>query len=141
MAMRDAIYNLLANDTGLRATLTGGLYTSAKISRDNTPEAFGDANEILPCALLKLETQTPWGPFQHSARLYFSVMLYQRAGTEAIEAARKRIYELLHRQKVSPAGGGACWEVQHAGDVLDAEDQALECSLAVSRYVAVVNRS
>lgn len=138
--MREAIYSLLKDDPALRATLTGGLYVSTEISRQTTPDAFDDDRELLPCALLKLETETPWGPFRDSARLYFTVLFYQRAGVEAIEAARQRVYELLHRQAVSPSGGGGCWEVAHAGDVLDAEDQALECSLATSRYVATVNR-
>jgi hypothetical protein len=138
--MRDAIYNLLEADAGVRSALPGGLYVSTEISRQNTPDAF-DGGELLPCGLLKMSTQTPWGPFRHSSRLYFSAMLYQRAGTDAIEAARRRIYELLHRQRVTPEGGDTCWEVQHAGDVLDVEDRALECSLVVSRYVAVIGRS
>jgi hypothetical protein len=139
--VREAIYNLLKDDLALRATLPGGIYVSTEIGRQTTPEAFDDNNELLPCGLLKLETQTPWGPFRDSARLYFTLMLYQRAGTEAIEAARQRVYELLHRQVIPPEGGGGCWEVRHAGDVLDAEDSALECRLAVSRYVATVNRA
>jgi hypothetical protein len=137
--MRDAIYGLLSGDATLMATLTGGLHTKTEISRQDTPAAFDANGEILPCALLKFETQTPWGPFAHGSRLYFSLLLYQRAGYEAIEAARQRVYALLHRQKVTPATGG-CWEIRHSSDVTDVEDGALGCSLAVGRFTATVLR-
>jgi hypothetical protein len=138
--VREAIYGRLSGDATLMATLSGGLHTQSEISRQLTPAAFDANGEILPCGLLKLETQSPWGPFAHSSRLYFSVMLYQRAGYEAIETARTRLYQLLHEQKATPASGG-CWEIRHSGDVLDAEDGALGCSLAVSRFVATVGRA
>jgi hypothetical protein len=137
--VRDAIYDLLTSDSELMAILTGGLHTKTEISRQNTPAAFDANDEIQPCGLLKFETQTPWGPHEHGSRLYFSVMLYQRSGYDDVEAARERLYQLLHRQKVTPSNGG-CWEIQHAGDVPDVEDGALGCSLAVSRFVATVLR-
>jgi len=137
--VRQAIYGLLSGDAALMATLSGGLHTQSEISRQLTPAAFDANGEVLPCGLLKLETQTPWGPFAHSSRLYFSRLLYQRAGYAAIEAARTRLYQLLHRQKVTLASGG-CWEIRHAGEVLDAEDGALGCSLAVSRFEATILR-
>lgn len=138
--MRDAIYDLLNDDATLMATLTGGLHTKAEISRQATPTAFDSNDEIQPCGLLKFETQTPWGVHDHSSRLYFSVMLYERSGYDNIETARGRVYTLLHRQKVSPASGG-CWEIRHAGDTPDTEDPALGCSLGVSRFEATVSRA
>jgi len=137
--VRDAIYQRLVGDGTLMATLTGGLYSRTEISRQNTPAAFDDSSEILPCGLLKLETQTPWGPYKHGSRLYFSLLLYQRAGYEAIETARARLYSLLHYQKVTPSLGG-CWHIAHAGDVPDVEDTALGCSLVISRFVATISR-
>ena len=137
--MRQAIIDRLAGDAALMATLTGGLHTKTEISRQSTPAAFDENAELLPCGLLKFETQTPWGPHPHGSRLYFSLLLYQRAGYDAIEAARARLYQLLHRQKVTPGSGG-CWEMRHAGDVPDVEDAALGCSLAISRFVAAVSR-
>jgi len=137
--MRAAVKALLESDSTLMATLTGGLHTATEISRQGTPEAFDANGEIEPCGLLKFGTVTPYGPHDHSARLYFSVMLYQRSGYDNVEAARERIYALLHQQRVTPSIG-ACWEIAHADDVLDQEDEALGCSLAVSRYVAMVRR-
>jgi hypothetical protein len=32
------------------------------------------------------------------------------------------------------------WEMEHANDNLDQEDEALEAALIVSRYVAYINR-
>jgi len=137
--VREALYDLLSNDEQLMATLTGGLHTRTEISRQNTPAAFDDSSEILPCALLKLETQTPWSPYTHGSRLYFSLLLYQRTGYEAIEAARLRLYTLLHGQKVGPSIGG-CWQIRHSSDVPDVEDAALGCSLVISRFVATILR-
>lgn len=137
--MRDALYQRLTGDGTLMAVLTGGLHTQTEISRQNTPAAFDTNGEILPCGLLKFETQTPWGPFAHGSRLYFSLLLYQRAGYQAIETARQRLYALLHRQKVTPATG-SCWQIRHSSDVPDVEDAALGCSLAISRFVATILR-
>lgn len=141
--MRTAIYNLLSADAALMATLTGGLHNAGEvgeISRQTTPEAFDANGEILPCGLLKLESTTPWGVYDDSARLYLTLMLYQRVGSDTIDVARRRIFTLLNKQVIRPVDDGACWEVAHAGDTLDAEDQALGCSLAVSRFVATIRR-
>lgn len=141
--MRTAIYDVLSTDATLMGTLTGGLYaagTVGEISRQTTPDAFDDNGEIEPCGLVRFETETPWGVHDHSARLYFTVMLYERVGASAIDEARARMYALLHRQVVVPDGDGACWEVRHAGDTLDQEDTALGCGLGVSRYMATVSK-
>jgi hypothetical protein len=82
---------------------------------------------------VKLESEGPFGPFVTSSRLFVLVMFYERTGYTAIDAARARTYTLLHYVKV----GTAVWEMSHTGDVLDLEDQALECSLGMSRYVAM----
>jgi hypothetical protein len=137
--MRDAIFDVLDGDVTLGATLTGGVYTGVEISRQGTPGAFDANGEIEPCGLLRFSTETPIGPHDHSARLFFSVMFYERAGYTSIEAARARVYALLHRQRVTPGSGG-CWEIRHSDDVLDVEDEALGCKLAISRFYAVVNR-
>ena len=140
--MRAAILDLLSGDSTLMATLTGGLYDAGsvgQISRQGTAAAFDANEEILPCGLLKFSSQGEFGPYEHSSRLFFSVMLYERVGYGSIETARARVYALLHRERVTPVSGG-CWEIRHADDVLDVQDEALGCSLAVSRFWAVVNR-
>lgn len=137
--MRDAILAVLTGDAALTGLLTGGIYSAVEISRQTTPTAFDANDELLPCGLLKMETQTPVIPHPNGSRLFFSVMLYERAGYATIDAARKRVYALLQRQKVTPAAGGN-WEILHTDDVLDTEDPGLSCCLMVSRFVAYVRR-
>lgn len=139
--MKTAIYNLLAADGTLTGYLTGGLYgTQTEISRQVTPAAFDGNKELLPCGLVKQETATPWGPHDDSGRLYVVVYLYEREGYANIELARKRIYTLLHRQKLTPTDGSGNYDVRHANDLLDMEDQSLGVSMAMSRYVCMVQR-
>lgn len=141
--MRDGIYTLLSGDATLMATLTGGLHRTdevGEISRQTTPAAFDANGEILPCALLRFSTITPAGPYVHSARLMFSLCLYEPKGYQNVDAARERAYVLLQRAKVTPGEGG-CWEIRHTDDVLDSRDAALECSLEISRFEAVIRRA
>lgn len=138
--MKTAIYNLLAGDAALMAALTGGLHVSSEISRQTTPSAYDGNGELRPCALLKQETGTPWGPHEHSGRLYLVVYFYDRASQTAIETARKRAYALLHRIKLTPSDGSGNYEIVHADDVLDAEDTEIGAAMAVSRFVATVQR-
>jgi hypothetical protein len=141
--MRDAIHTLLSNDSTLMATLVGGLYDAAdvgEISRQETPSAFDANGEIQPCGLLRFGTIAPTGPYLHGARLSFSIYLYELQGYTDIETVRARVYALLQQATVTPAAGG-CWEIRHTDDVLDTRDSALECSLAVSRFEAVIRRA
>lgn len=124
------------------ASLTGGLYAAAdvgEISRQDTPAAFDANNEIEPCGLLRMGTTIPYGPYRHSQRQFFTVYIYERYGNTSIEAARNRLYTLLHRGCVSPSTGG-CWEINHTGDIPDQRDTALDCSLIVCQYEAVYRR-
>jgi len=131
--MRETVRALLANDPTLAGLLTGGVYGATEISRQNTAAAFDANGELLPCALVKLETETPGGPYDTSSRQFILILFYQRSGRTTIDAAVARAFTLLNRVKA----GTNVWEIVHADDVLDLEDQALECSLAMSRYVAV----
>jgi hypothetical protein len=134
--VRETVRALLANDATLAVLLTGGVWAATEISRQNTPGAFDANGELMPCALVKLESEGPSGPFVTSSRLFVLVMFYERSGYTAIDAAVARAYTLLHYVKV----GTDVWEMRHAGDVLDLEDQALECSLGMSRFGAVRKR-
>jgi hypothetical protein len=141
--MRDAIYALLSGDATLMATLTGGLHKAAEvgeISRQTTPAAFDANGEIQPCGLLRFGSISPMGPYVHSARLIIALYFYEPKGYQNVDAARERAYVLLHRAKVTPAVG-ACWEIRHTDDVPDGRDSALECSLAISRFEAVIRRA
>ena len=139
--MKTAIYDLLAADGTLMAALTGGLYADAvEISRQATAAAYDANGELLPCGLLKQETGTPWGPHEHSGRLYVTLWLYDRDGYMAIETARKRAYALLQRAKLTPSDGSGNYEVTHVGDVLDQEEPSLGATMAMSRYQCTVQR-
>jgi len=133
--MREAIRERLATDPTLQALLTGGVWATGEISRQKAPEAFGDDKEIEPCALVKVESETPWGPYSEagavSARLYVVVYFYQRNGYEVIDEAMERVFTLLQQEKLEDG----VWEIAWADDVIDQEDEALGCSMGVSRYV------
>jgi hypothetical protein len=133
--MIDAITALLQNDAPLTAILTGGVHRAQEISRQTTPAAFDGNKELKPCALVKQETATPWGVHRDSGRLYVVIYFYDRHGYTNIEAARQRVYALLHRVKVTGS-----YEVRHADDVLDQEEESLGAAMAVSRFVVTIER-
>jgi hypothetical protein len=130
LTTRDDVKAVLEADGTLMALLTGGVYAGGTINRQDTAGAFDGNKEIRPCALVNAESQAPAGPFKDSAREVVRVFFYERSGYDAIDQAIERVYVLLHRQKVGASG----WIMLHAGDVTDQVDQALDCSLAVSRY-------
>ena len=131
MSIRSALLSVLSGDTALMATLTGGVYGEAEISRQGTPGAFDANEEVLPCALLAMEAEDPAGPFPTSSRAFVTVYFYARAGYSAIDTALARVYALLHRARVSNEG---VWQIRHAGDVRDQRDPALDCAMSMSRY-------
>jgi hypothetical protein len=130
--VRSTVKEHLENDATLAAVLTGGFYATREVTRQDTPAAFDDNGEIEPCLLVKLETDTPVGPYVRGSRLYFNVIFYQRSGYDVIDQALERTYDLLHRSKLTDG----VWEISHADDVLDQEDEALNCSMSYSRYMA-----
>lgn len=138
--MIDAVVDLLQNDAALTAILTGGVHRAVEISRQATPDAYDQRRELRPCALVKQETATPWGPHDHSGRLYLAIWFYDRTGYTAIDAARKQVYQLLHRTKLAPSDGSGCYDIRHANDLLDQEEPDLGAAMAMSRYVATVQR-
>lgn len=141
MSAYTAILQALQGDAALMSILTGGLYDGiavTDISRQATPAAYDAFQELKPSGMLKPESQAPAGPHAHGARLFVTLWLYQQAGSEAIDAARERAYQVLHMSQL--AGSGGLWDVRHAGDVLGAEVQALGVPVIMSRFVATVNR-
>ena len=131
----------LQGDAQLAGILIGGLYDGTEIndiSRQATPAAYDQNSELLPCAILKPETQAPAGPHPDGSRLYVTIWFYQQAGSAAIDAARIRAYHLLHR--TTQVGSDGLWDVRHANDLLGIEMQALGVPAIMSRYVATVNR-
>jgi hypothetical protein len=138
LSIRETIKAALEADETLAGLLTGGIWTGeSEISREGTPGAFDGNGEILPCALVKEESQAAHGPLDDSARLYLVIYLYQRRGYGSIDAARERMFELLQLQKLGMSG---VWEIRWADDAPNLQDQALNCNLAMSRFVVTRRR-
>jgi hypothetical protein len=138
--MRQAIFEALSTDSVLLTLLSGGIYDAQvveEISRQNTPAAFDANGELRACALLRVRGPTAQSnPFRHGARVTLEVYFY-RAG----DAARERVYDLLHDTHLSPQGSSAgSWRIEHLDDVLGQEERALKTALDVSRYQALVRR-
>jgi hypothetical protein len=136
--VRSTILSRLTTDATLAALLPGGIYSATEISRQYTPGAFDASGEVRPCALLKMESEAPSGPYDAgdtlaSTRLFVVVYVYERVGATAIDAALDRIFALLNLWHPT---GAHCWEVRSAGDVRDLQDGALGCAMGYGRYVA-----
>jgi len=134
--MRDTIQAALAADTTLATTLPGGVHAGTGISRQRTPDAFDAHGELRPCALVRIETTTQYGPYTGtgalSARTYVLVYVYQRQGYASIDPALARIRALLHKTRL----GTGTFEIVWADDSDDLEDEGLACAMRFSRYVA-----
>ena len=131
----------LQGDAQLAGILTGGLYDGTEvndISRQATPAAYDQYSELLPCAIVKPETQAPAGPHPDSSRLFLTIWFYQQSGSADIDLARIRAYHLLHRATL--AGSGGLWDIRHVNDLLGIELQALGVPAIMSRYMATENR-
>jgi hypothetical protein len=137
MTIRSAIYEVLDDDATLGALLTGGVYDAGELTRQDTPSAFDSNKEILPCALMQVESEVPFGPFDTSSREFVVIRFYQRRGYATIDAALARVFDLLNRQRVEDEG---VWEIRHVDDVRDTWDQALDCAMSLSRYQVVWER-
>jgi hypothetical protein len=128
MSLRDDILAVLQADGQLNTLLPGGVYDD-EITRQETPDAFDTNREVKPCVTIRQETETPVGPHETSARAFVTVYFYGNDDT-ALDAARARVFTLLHRQKV----GSQVWQMEHVDDVLDQVDDGLGCGMCVSRY-------
>lgn len=136
--MKAEIKDFLEQDAVLMGTLTGGIHEGTQITRQNTPGAFDANTEILPCALVKDGTDAPSGPHPDGTRLTLEIYFYQRAGYDNIKTAMQRVYNLLHRQNAWIKG---VWEIRHADSLREIRDEALGCSLGLSRYEVYLNKA
>lgn len=134
--MRSTVVAKLTGSTALMAVLTGGVHSATEITRQLTPTAFDANGEIKPCALVKMENYAPSGPYDTSERVAIVVYVYERSGYTAIDAALDLVFGLLNVWKPS----GQVWEVRHADEARDLQDEALACSMGYARFVATRNR-
>lgn len=151
--MITAIVDRLKGNATLSGLLPGGVHNGAlvhEISRQNTPTAFDANKELLPCALVQLENETPAGPLRTSSTLFVTIYFYQRFGHETIGAAELQVRTLLDRQILQPAPltgaaspgstGARNFEMRFTSTLMGMNDQALNCALAISRYVCYMAR-
>jgi hypothetical protein len=142
--MRAATFNQLSNDAEFMSYLPGGFYDVAEvgeIGRQTTPGAFDEKKELKPCGLLRVRGASPLPPYRHGARQDIEIYFYQRHGYANIEAARERAYTLLHDKRLTPEGETrGCWQIYHADDVTGADDNALDASMEMSRFEAIILR-
>jgi hypothetical protein len=136
VSVRDDVKAILAADATFLAAATGGIYAGGQISRQLTPNAFDANSEIKPCALVNEETAATIGPFTDAALTMVRIFFYQRIGYDSIDAMMERAFALLQQDKP----GGGYWQIDWENDVKDQIDQALGCSLAMSRYSATIAR-
>jgi len=134
MSVSDDVKTTLTNNTALMAVLTGGVYNDVEeISRQNTPGAFDSNKEITPCALIKLGTETPRGPYERSVQTPITIYFYQRVGYDMIEYAMIAAYDLLNEKQI----GDGVWNLIFDVSVNQQRDTALDCALGSLRFVAV----
>ena len=141
-AAKLAILDLLKADSAFSTPLAGGIYAVGvddveQISRQDTPNAFNANSELLPCALLKLETTTPFGPFTRSSRQFIVLYVYQQRGHSIVHAALDRAYDLLHQQDVPGAGA---WDISMSDILPDLPDDILNASAGYIRFAAIISQ-
>jgi len=135
MSLSDDLKTALTADTALIALLTGGIYNDVEeISRANTAAAFdATTKEIKPCALIKLPTEVPAGPYVRGVRTTFVIYVYQRQGYSVIEPAMSYIFNDVNDKQI----GTGTWNIEFVSAVHQQRDQALDCALGLLRFSAV----
>ena len=140
--MYEAIVTTLKADSTLTDLIIGGIHSNViEISRQTTPGAFDDSKELLSCALVKPGTIRPAGPLIHGHAQTVQIYLYQRSGFDVLDQAARRIYTLLHDQRIAPVNESGAWLVRNTFQNIGLEDTALNCSLGLLRYEALIRRS
>lgn len=130
MSLTTDLKTFLESDGTLMATLTGGIYDTVEISRQETAAAFDANGDLLPCALIKTENEVPFGSLDTSTRAFVLILLYERSGYANINAAISRLYTLLNRQ----VGIAGSVDSRLVSETPDQHDPALDSSLALVRY-------
>lgn len=134
MTLSADLKTALTADTALMALLTGGIFNDVEeISLQKTAAAFDANKEIKPCALIKIPTEVPTGPYLTSVRTAFVIYVYQRSGYDVIEAAIVKIFNDLNEKQI----GTNVWNIEFVSTVHQQRDQALDCPLGSLRFSAI----
>lgn len=128
--------DVMEADNDLMERLTGGVYEAievGEVSRQLTPGAFDANKEIKPCALVKLGTEIPRGPYDTSVQTPVQIFFYESRSAVNIDRAMAIVYFLFTGQKV----GEGVWRVEHESTTWNQSDDALDANLGIMRFVAV----
>lgn len=135
MSLSATIAGILAADTTLMSTLTGGAHDAVEMSRQLTPGAFDANGEIKPCVLVKTGVENARENKISAVSTPVTIYFYQRAGYTAIDTALARVLGLLNLHHEN-----GIWQVQFNNEIARTTDEALACSLAVQRYDVIRKR-
>lgn len=147
MTTQTAIKAILAADSTLLATATGGVWDITAtgrlgINRTSTPSAFDTYGIIKPCVLVRMRSATPDYILADDANQYTSVRemiecwLYESDGIANIDIMKLRIYALLHAKQLA-----GTFAVRWQGDTSIMRDITRDVNILRSDYLAVVKRS
>lgn len=142
LAIKTAIKAALAADPTFTAIIPDGRVFADvnELSRKKTPGAF-DANSAIQCSLLiKQETTSPFGPHDHTGRLFIPLIFYDHedSGYTDIETAALRAYQLFH-EAYHPLTGQPVFQMTRVDHLADQEDPAITNAITViSRYLLYI---
>ena len=143
-AIRDAIKTLLDGDATFTALIPEArVFAGTKeneLTRKKTPAAFDANGAIQRSLLIKRETTTPFGPHDHTARLFITLIFYdhENEGYAGSEAASLRAYQLMHEK--SPLTDQPVYWMIRADHLPDQEDPAITNALTIiDRYLLYIS--
>jgi hypothetical protein len=136
MTIADDVKTVMKANATLMAVLTGDVWVGiTEINRQTAAAAFDANGEIKPCALIKVGTEVPSGPYSRSTQVAIMIYFYQRTGYGFIESAMDKTYDLLHEKKI---GTGTFLILHnntlHGYEVVQREPNALGAMMAMQRY-------
>jgi len=135
MSISDDLKTAMTNNSPLMAVLTGGVFNDVEeISRQNTPGAFDADKEIKSCALIKFNTEIPFGAAKiaNAVQTPLTIYFYERSGYVHIESAMAMTFDLLNDSQI----GTNVWRLEFDTAIYQMRDTALDCPLGSLRFVA-----
>jgi len=99
----NALRTYLEADATLTGILTGGIWDAAELDREGltvSDASYDSIGRLLPTAVIRWRGESPFGWHYTGERRTCEIYLYEHVGWTNIEAAKKRLKELLHRVQV-----------------------------------------
>jgi hypothetical protein len=114
MSREAEVATYLQADDPLNAILTGGIYANSELGRegitqDSCPDCYDPNGYLLPCAIVKARGDIPdtriadEGGKVVAQSLMVEIWLYEDVSFAAIDAARARLFTIMHGHKFSGA--------------------------------------